>query len=118
MVTGAYRAADPQPPSVEPTSVDRPLFRNARRIENDEDENNADHHNLPLRDRASGTHTRGHPHADGGREPLHVMTFLASDNDTRAQKTNSEHSDHRLGQLTANDGYSCPAVAKSKQPML
>jgi len=29
--TRAYRAADLQPPSVEPTSADRPFFRNARR---------------------------------------------------------------------------------------
>jgi hypothetical protein len=85
-------------PSSRPASIDH-FFETPAEHENDEDENNADHHDLPLRNRASGTHARGHPNAGRGREPLHVMTFLASDNDTRAQKTDARHDalDHTTG---------------------
>jgi hypothetical protein len=74
-------------------------FETPAKYENYEDENKADHHDLPLRNRASGTHARGHPYARRGREPLHVMTFLASDDDTRAQKTDARHDalDHTTG---------------------
>jgi len=69
------------------------------KYENNEDENKADHHDLPLRNRACGTHARGHPYACRGREPLDVMMFLASDNDARAQKTNARNDalDHTTG---------------------
>jgi hypothetical protein len=78
-------------PSSRPALIDH-FFETPAEHENDEDENNADYYDLPLRDRASGTDARGHPNAGRGREPLHVMTFLASDNDTRAQKTDANDS--------------------------
>lgn len=85
-------------PSSQPASIDH-FFETPAEHENDERENNADHHDLPLRDRACGTHARGHPNAGRGRETLNVMTFLASDNDTRAQKTDARHDalDHTTG---------------------
>jgi hypothetical protein len=81
-----------------PASIDY-SFETPAKYENNEDENKADHHDLPLRNRACGTHARGHPHACRGREPLDVMMFLASDNDARAQKTNARNDalDHTTG---------------------
>ena len=66
-----------------PAPIERFLERPAEH-ENDEDENNAHRHDLPLRDRASSTHARGHPDAGRRGEPLHVMAFLASYNHARA----------------------------------
>jgi hypothetical protein len=77
-------------PPRRPAPIDRLLERPAK-YEDDEDENNADHHNLPLRNRASRTHARCHPDAGGCCEPLHVTAFLASDNHARAQKTDAGH---------------------------
>ena len=73
-----------------PAPIDRLLERPAK-YKDDEDENNADHHNLPLRNRASRTHARCHPDAGGCCEPLHVMAFLASDNHACTQKTDASH---------------------------
>jgi hypothetical protein len=73
-----------------PASIDH-SFETPAEYENSQHKNKADHHDLPLRNRASGTHARSHPYARRGREPMHVMTFLASDDDTRAQKTDARH---------------------------
>jgi hypothetical protein len=76
--------------SPRPAPIDRFFERPAKR-ENDEDENNADHHDLPPCNCASRTHACGNP--DDGRrgEPLYVMAFLASDNHARTQKTDASH---------------------------
>jgi hypothetical protein len=73
-----------------PAPIDRFLERPAK-YQNNEDENNADQHNLPLRNSASRTHARCHPDAGCRGEPLHVMAFLASDNNAGAKKTNAGH---------------------------
>jgi hypothetical protein len=75
------------------------FFETPTKHENDKNENNADRYDLPLRDRASGAHAGGHPHAGRGGEPLHMMAFLASDNDARAQETDASHDalDHAAG---------------------
>jgi hypothetical protein len=76
--------------SPRPAPIDRFLERPAKH-ENDEDENNADHHDLPPGNCASRTRACGNP--DNGRrgEPLYVMAFLASDNHACTQKTDASH---------------------------
>ena len=76
--------------SPRPAPIDRFLEGPAKH-ENDEDENNADHHDLPSCNCASRTHACGNP--DDGRrgESLYVMAFLASDNHARTQKTDASH---------------------------
>src|SRR5262245_37331709 len=62
-----------------PAPVDCFLERPAEH-ENDEHQHNPDHDDLPLRNRASRAHARGHPDAGRRGEPVHVLAFLASDN--------------------------------------
>ena len=76
--------------SPRPASIDRSLERPAKH-EKDQHEHNADHDDLPLRNRASRAHARGHPHAGRRGEPVHVMAFLASDDNTRAEKPDARH---------------------------
>src|SRR5262245_13928535 len=78
------------PRSPRPAPVDR-LFERPAEHEDDEHEHNADHDDLPLRNRASRAHARGHPHASCRGEPVHVMAFLASDNNARAEKPDARH---------------------------
>jgi len=78
------------PRSPRPAPVDRFLERPAER-EYDQHEHNADHDDLPLRNRASRAHARGHPDAGRRGEPVHVLAFLASDNHTRAEKPDARH---------------------------
>src|SRR5207247_11403481 len=74
----------------QPASIDRSLERPAKH-EKDQHEHNADHDDLPLRNRATPAHACGHPHAGRRGEPAHVMAFLASDNNARAEKTDARH---------------------------
>jgi hypothetical protein len=76
--------------SPRPASIDRSLERPAKH-EKDQHEHNADHDDLPLRNRASRAHARGHPHAGRRGEPAHVMAFLASDDNARAEKPDARH---------------------------
>src|SRR6516164_649765 len=85
------RAADPKAArSPRPASVDRSLERPAKH-EKDQHERNADHDDLPLRNRASRAHARGHPDAGRRGEPVHAMAFLASDDNSRAEKPDARH---------------------------
>ena len=59
--------------------------------EKDQREHNADHDDLPLRNRASRAHARGHPHAGRRGKPVHVMAFLASDDNARPEKPDARH---------------------------
>ena len=72
--------------SPRPASIDRSLERPAKH-EKDQHEHNADHDDLPLRNRASRAHASGHPHAGRRGEPVHVMTFLASDDNAPRRET-------------------------------
>ena len=83
LIRNLYRSPRPAP-------IDR-FFERPAKHENDEDENDADHHDLPPCNCASRTHACGNP--DDGRrgEPLYVMAFLASDNHARTQKTDASH---------------------------
>jgi hypothetical protein len=63
------------------------------------------HDDLPLGDCASRTDTGGHPDAGRCRQPVDVMTFAISDNNTCAQKTDSGYDalDNAAG-VGAGDG--------------
>jgi hypothetical protein len=76
--------------SPRPAPVDRSLERPAQH-ENDQHERNADHDDLPLRNRASRAHARGHPDAGRRGESVHMMAFLASDNNARPEKPDARH---------------------------
>ena len=87
-----------------PTLVDCFLERPAKN-QNDEDQRSPQHDDLPLGDCASRTDTGGHSDAGRCRQPVDVMTFAISDNNTCAQKTDSGHDalDNAAG-VGAGDG--------------
>jgi len=103
--------------SPRPAPIDRFLEGPAKH-ENDEDENNADHHDLPPCNGASCTQACGNP--DDGRrgESLYVMAFLASDNHARTQKTDASHDalNHAAGVAAGYrmDGQNCQGRAETQ----
>src|SRR6266478_8339984 len=71
--------------SPRPAPVDRFLERPSEH-ENDEHEHNADHDDLPLRNRANRAHARGHPDAGCRGEPVHALAFLVFNNTAPTEK--------------------------------